>query len=154
MNAIASGFSAKIRVMSSNPRIHAISGCINMWIALITTMIVVIDVLDLRLIFSSILRFDFSFPQRIFLVIFWVMGSQRGAKSFSPWSRDSSPSAGVEACNDSHEAQGWNRVSLGGVHCPYISILECGLVGIVENGVWRIDLMFVWRDRGDLDNNL
>ncbi len=39
----------------------------------------------------------------------------------------------------------------GGVHCPYVSILECDSVEIVEEGVWGIDLVSVWKDLGDLE---
>ena len=34
-----------------------------------------------------------------------------------------------------------------GVYCPYLSILECDSVEIVEERVWWIDMVSSWKDR-------
>jgi hypothetical protein len=44
------------------------------------------------------------------------------------------------------------RVSVlrpGGIHCPYLSILECNPIEIVKEGAWWIDFVSIWKDSGN-----
>ena len=39
----------------------------------------------------------------------------------------------------------------GGVYCPYLSILECDPIEIMEEGLWWIDMVSIWKDKRYLE---